>query len=121
MKLALSVNAQAENPKLDQRFGRCPYFLVVDTITQDRVFLRNPGLDSERGAGTQAAQYLVNNRVEAIISGHFGPNAYSVLEAAGIQMYSANNDKVDTILADFLAGRLPQAESQSGSRHGRHR
>jgi predicted Fe-Mo cluster-binding NifX family protein len=121
MKLALTVDGQAENPKLDQRFGRCPYFLIVDTVTQDRIFLRNPGLDSERGAGTQAAQYLINNRVEVIVSGHFGPNAYSALDAAGIQMYSANDGKVDTLLTDFQAGKLPRAEPQGGGRHGRGR
>jgi predicted Fe-Mo cluster-binding NifX family protein len=121
MKLALSVDGQTENPQLDHRFGRCPYFLIVDTVTQDRIFKRNPGLDSERGAGTQAAQYLVNHHVEVIISGHFGPNAYSVLDAAGIQMYSANDGKAETLLADFHAGTLVRAESQGGGRHGRPR
>jgi len=121
MKLALTVNKQADNPKLDRRFGRCSYFLVVDTETQKRAFLSNPGVDSERGAGTQAAQYLVNESVEAVISGHFGPNAYSVLDAAGIQMFAANEGQVDSLLADFHTGKLPHAVSQDGHRRGRRR
>ena len=121
MKLALTVNNQAENPILDRRFGRCPYFLIVDTETQKRTFLSNPGLVSERGAGTQAAQYLVNENVEVIICGDFGPNAYSVLDAAGIQMYTASEGKVDSIIADFHTGKLRRALSHSGHGHGRRR
>ena len=122
MKLAFTVNTQDDNPNLERRFGRCKYFLIVDTETQSRSLLSNPGLDSAHGAGTQAAQYLVEENVGAVIGGDFGPNAYSVLEAAGVQMYAAGDAKVDSLIADFHTGKLQRAASRSGGRgRGRRR
>ena len=62
-----------------------------------------------------------NENVEVIICGDFGPNAYSVLDASGIQMYTASEDLVDTLLADFHAGNLRRAISHSRHGHGRRR
>ncbi len=121
MKVAFSVNTQTENPNLERRFGRCPYFLVVDTETQNRTLLSNPGLDSPHGAGTQAAQFLVGENIEAVISGDIGPNAYSVLDAAGVEMYSAGEGQVDALLVDFQAGKLQRAASRGGRGRGRQR
>jgi predicted Fe-Mo cluster-binding NifX family protein len=121
MKVAFTVNTQAENPSLERRFGRCPYFLVVDTETQKRTLLSNPGLDSPHGAGTQAAQFLVGENIEAVISGDIGPNAYAVLNAAGVEMFSAGMGQVDALLADFQAGNLQHAISRGGRGRGRRR
>jgi predicted Fe-Mo cluster-binding NifX family protein len=121
MKVAFTVNTQAENPSLERRFGRCPYFLVVDTETQKRTLLSNPGLDSPHGAGTQAAQFLVGENIEAVISGDIGPNAYAVLNAAGVEMFSAGMGQVDALLADFQAGKLQHAISRGGRGRGRRR
>jgi predicted Fe-Mo cluster-binding NifX family protein len=39
------------------------------------------------GAGSLAAQYAADQHASAVISGDFGPNAFNVLQAAGIAMY----------------------------------
>lgn len=123
MKVAITVSEKGDNPYLKRRFGRCAYFLITDAETQERTFLDNPSASARGGAGTQAAQFLVERDVEAVISGDFGPNAYFVMESAGVQMFKADERQVDMVLADFRAGKLQRAMPHAGRGrgHGRRR
>jgi len=121
VKLTFTVKTQAENAKLERRFGRCPYFLIIDTESGKRTILENPALDSPHGAGTQAAQFLIENNVGVVVSGDFGPNAYSVLDAAGVQIYTADEGPVEKLFADYQDGNLQRATPHAGRGHGRRR
>jgi len=119
MKLAITVNTPQIEAPFERRFGRCAYFLVVDTETRGWESFGNPAAEASGGAGTQAAQFLANQGVEAVVSGDFGPNAFTALEAAGIQMYSAQKGQAEALLDDFLAKRLERVTGSTGpQRHG---
>jgi predicted Fe-Mo cluster-binding NifX family protein len=119
MKLAITVDVPRIEARFERRFGRCAYFLVIDTETRVWESFRNPAADASGGAGTQAAQFLSSQGVETIISGDFGPNAFTALEAAGIQMYSAQKGQAEALLDDFLAKRLKKVTGSTGpQRHG---
>jgi len=87
MKLIITTASSSIDAAFDQRFGRCAYFLVIDSETMHWEAFPNPGIDAPGGAGTRAAQFAVDKQVSAVISGNFGPNASSALNAAGISMY----------------------------------
>ena len=89
MKLAITSSSTEFDAPLEARFGRCIYFIIVDSGTREFRALPNPAADSQHGAGTQAAQFIANQGVGAVISGSFGPNAFSVLESAGVKMSPA--------------------------------
>ena len=76
---------------MDPRFGRGAYFLIVDPDTMEWYAVQNPALSASGGAGIQAAQYMIDQKCDAVISGEFGPNAYHVLNAAGIATYSSGD------------------------------
>ena len=119
MKLAISTASPQLNAPLDARFGRCMYFIIIETTTRDWDALPNPAASAGGGAGTQAVQFLANQGVGAVVGPHFGPNAFTALEAAGIQIYSADNGQADELLEDFKAGRLEQVtEAGESGRHG---
>ena len=119
MKLAISTASPQLNAPLDARFGRCMYFIIIETTTRDWDALPNPAASAGGGAGTQAVQFLANQGVGAVVGPHFGPNAFTALEAAGIQIYSANNGQADELLEDFLAGRLEKVtQAGESGRHG---
>jgi predicted Fe-Mo cluster-binding NifX family protein len=86
MILLISVQQADMNSPVDDRFGRAAWFLRVNSDTLDWQALENPGSNNRGGAGVSAAQFAVNQQVEAVISGDFGPNAVAALQAAGIQM-----------------------------------
>ncbi len=87
MKIMLSTISTNLDSAIDPRFGRGAYLMVVDTDTLEAKAHINPGVNAQGGAGIQAAQFAANQKVKAVISGDFGPNAFDALNAAGIPMY----------------------------------
>jgi predicted Fe-Mo cluster-binding NifX family protein len=122
MKIAISSNKGKFSKPFSDRFGRCDYFVIVDSGTRAWEAKRNPAATSRSGAGAQVVQFLSDNGVQAVISGRFGPNAHSALEAAGIQAYQARNGTPEELIDQFLAGELKQIHAPTGpERHRRGR
>jgi len=88
MKLAISAGGQGLDARVDDRFGRCPYFVIVDTESMNAESVANPGEGATGGAGIMAAQALAEREVKAVLTGHIGPNAYEVLSGAGIRVFT---------------------------------
>jgi predicted Fe-Mo cluster-binding NifX family protein len=111
MKIAISACSDSLEAQAHTLFGRCDYFVIVDTETGERSSVKNTSAEAATGAGTAAAQDLFNAGVQAVISGQIGPNAYEVLKAAGIIMYSAPAGiSVQEAVEKFKAGVLPKNE-----------
>ncbi len=121
MKIAITAKSPDLNGAFEPRFGRCAYFIFVDTETKDRQAAENPARETRGGAGTRAAQFIANQDAEAAISGRFGPNAHAALQAAGIKMYQAQGGSLASIVDDFQSGELKQVTSPSGFGRGRER
>jgi predicted Fe-Mo cluster-binding NifX family protein len=114
MKIAISSRDGQYNKGFSDRFGRCNYFVIVDSETRSWDALPNPAASTRGGAGTQVVQFLADNGVEAIISGRFGPNAYFALGAAGIQAYRASSGTPEELVDKLIAGELDQASESPG-------
>lgn len=123
MKVAISVTAPEHDAKLDARFGRAKAFVVVDTETDEWQGYANPATDATGGAGIQAAEFVIEKGAEAAISGAFGPKAYDVLSAAGVDMYRAATGTAAELVQKLKEGTLESVESPSGrgGRRGRGR
>lgn len=106
MKIAVSSTAPGAEAQVSPIFGRCNCFVVVDTETQAVASLANPALGASGGAGIQSAQYIVQQGVQAVISGNVGPNAMLVLNAAGVDVYAATGGTVAEVVAALQAGQL---------------
>ena len=122
MKVLITAAAPELDAAVDPRFGRGAYFVVVDVDTMTWQAEANTGVNASGGAGTQAAQFVVKNEVGAVISGDFGPNAFTALNAAGVPMYLLGESKtVRAAAAAFKAGTLQQvgAATQAGHHGGR--
>ena len=96
------------------RFGRCAYFLMVEEGQENWEKITNPAVNAQGGAGTQVVQFLVNQGVDAVISGRYGPNAYEALEAGGITAYLANSGTPRELLEQVQDGSLKKASGPSG-------
>ena len=86
MKVAITSNGNSLESKLDQRFGRCGYFIIYDTETKGIEFLPNPNKDAQEGAGPASALLVSLGKVQKIISGEFGIKIKSLLDSLKIQM-----------------------------------
>jgi predicted Fe-Mo cluster-binding NifX family protein len=120
MKVVVTATSPALDSAIDPRFGRAAYFIVVDVIDREWQAYPNPGAGASGGAGTQAAQYIATQGVQAAISGDFGPNAYSALKAAGITMYLLGpSQTVKEAVEHFFAGQLTQVGAPTAAGHHR--
>ena len=71
----------------------------------------NPGVDASGGAGIQAAQYVTDSAVDALITGRVGPKAMDVLRAAGLPVYLFAGGSVRQAVEAFREGKLPLAQA----------
>ncbi|MFC1542983.1 NifB/NifX family molybdenum-iron cluster-binding protein [Candidatus Neomarinimicrobiota bacterium] len=111
MKIAISSAGQRFESDIDPRFGRCKYFIVVDTDTKKFEAFPNENAEAMGGAGIKAAQFVADLDVEAVLSGNIGPNAFDVLNAAGIQILTSAGGTVSDAVRDFNEGKLKRTEA----------
>lgn len=103
---------------MDQRFGRARYLLIVDLPERTFQVVENRGAaGAAQGAGVQAAQLVIDNQAEAVISGHCGPKAFRALAAAGVRVYLASEGTVAEVLDRLEAGQLAAASAADVNGH----
>ncbi|MEW6244667.1 MAG: NifB/NifX family molybdenum-iron cluster-binding protein [Bacillota bacterium] len=117
MKLAVCARAEGPDAPVDDRFGRCPYFVITDLESGEVKSLLNDGVGASGGAGPQAASLLSENGVDAVVVGNIGPNAVRVLEASGIRVYSGLKDTVKETVEKYKKGELTSVSNPSVPSH----
>ncbi len=117
MKICISSTGNDLNAKVDPRFGRCQIFLFVDIDTLEIEAVPNPAATAGGGAGTKAAQLVADKRVEAVLTGNVGPNAYTALEAAGIKIYTGMSGICQDALDSFKQGKVSSVEGPTVESH----
>lgn len=93
---------------MDPRFGRCPYYIIVDTDTMAFEVVSNTANSSAHGAGVQAARLVASKGVKAVLTGNVGPNAYGALSASSIQVVSGVTGSVMDAVERFKRGELKE-------------
>ena len=121
MKIAVSSEGPGIDSQMDQRFGRCPYFVLVDTDTMEFESVENEGAMASGGAGTSTGMAIAKKGIKAVLTGNCGPKAYSVLNAAGIEVYTGISGTVKSAVEQYKNGGLtgnggPNVPSHSGNK-----
>lgn len=88
MRIAISASGKDANAQLDPRFGRCAFFAIYDNEKKEWSFLPNRGSIEGSGAGIKAAQSLLEQNVDVILTGNLGPNASRIIGASGTKVYA---------------------------------
>jgi predicted Fe-Mo cluster-binding NifX family protein len=115
MKIAVTSSGAALDADVDPRFGRCPYYLVVDTESMAFDALENPNAALARGAGIQSAQLLSEKGVRYVLTGDCGPNARDTLTAAEIGVILNCEGTAAHVIERFKAGTLDRSTATSAS------
>lgn len=118
MKIVVSSYGKEKTSNVDSRFGRCQYFQVYDSETKEISIEENSGMTSAQGAGISAAQQVVDNQVEAVITGFAGPNAYRILVGSDIKIYSSVEQPVEKAIEEYLNGNLKELSAAGAAHRG---
>ena len=110
MKLVFPSDGNSIESNVDQRFGRCAYFVSYDTKTKESTAVSNAqNYQAVQGAGIQAATHVVNMKADVCICGHCGPKAFKVFNTAGVKVIVSVNGSIKDAIAKFEAGELDYA------------
>ncbi len=92
MKTVITSAGDDLNSSFDLRFGRTSWFCFYNEETGEVSFSKNKYVNAHSGAGTKAAEQMVEFGVNKVISGDFGPKAKSLLDKFNIQMVIIQDD-----------------------------
>ena len=119
MKICITAEGDNLDVQIDQRFGRCQYFIFVDTDTLEFEAVANPNLSGMGGVGIQSGQFVAERKAEVVLTGHVGPKAAETLQAAGINVVVDVSGNVKEVVEKYKDGELkasdgPNVEEKSG-------
>lgn len=118
MKIAVSASGPDLEAQVDSRFGRAPYFILVDPETLELKPVPNrPNLQAAQGAGIQAAALVARHRPAAVLTGHCGPKAFQTLAAAGIDVVVGVEGTVREAVQCYKAGKFKSASRPDVAGH----
>ena len=117
MKIGIPASSDSLEANVDPRFGRCPYFLIVNPDSMDFSVIPNDSTNAAHGAGIQAAQTIANMGVDVVITGNVGPNAFNVLFATGIKILTGASGSIREAIEKFKTGQLKEVKNPNVGGH----
>lgn len=102
MKIAVSATGGSISAQMDERFGRCAYFVIVDSETMKFTAFANPASELSGGSGPAAVREITKQDVQVILTGSVGGNAQRALEAADIKIVTGFTGTVKEAVEKYL-------------------
>jgi predicted Fe-Mo cluster-binding NifX family protein len=119
MRICITSQGESLDSSIDQRFGRCRYFVFFDTDSGDFQARLNPNAEFQGGAGIQSGQLMAAERVGAVLTGNIGPNAHQVLSASGISIFTGVCGTVKDAIEGYKSGKYkPCGSPTTGAKSG---
>lgn len=87
MKLAIPVEENSMDSKINLSLGRANYFLIYDLKSNRVDYMENTGRDNKSGAGIEAGQLIVDSGAEILLAPKCGQKLARILEKAEFKIY----------------------------------
>lgn len=100
MKIIITSSGNSVEAIFDRRFGRAAWFCIYEEGTEKLEFIENEHVNANNGAGTKAAEKMIELGAGKIISGDFGPKAKELLDKFNIQLIMM--DENDARIVDII-------------------
>ena len=116
--IAFTTSGSSLGAELDPRFGRAQRFLLYNLEDQKISIIENDqSRHATQGAGIQAAEIIVRAGADTLVTGHCGPKAFRVLDAAGVTVYNCSAATVQDALSGLQNGTLQSARTADVEGH----
>ncbi|MEA2082074.1 MAG: NifB/NifX family molybdenum-iron cluster-binding protein [Elusimicrobiota bacterium] len=117
MKVCVTSLGQNLSDNVDPKFGRCAYFIIVDTDSMEFKAEENSAVTFSGGAGPAAVSQIAGFGAEVLLTGAVGPNAFRALSAAGIKVVTGAKGSVREAIEDFKKGNASFTDSATAESH----
>jgi len=118
MKIAVTSKGDNLDSEVDPRFGRAAYIIIVDTDTLKFEALDNSvNVNSFKGAGIQAGAMVAGKKVDALLTGFCGPNAFKTLNAANVKVGNNVTGTVKEAVQAFKDGKVTFGDEANTDGH----
>ncbi len=117
MKIAISSSGKDLDSQVDPRFGRCAYFIIVETDDMSFEAFDNESIALGGGAGIQSAQFVASKGVVVVITGNCGPNAVQALSAASLEIYLGQSGTVKESIEKYMKGNMKSTSKPNVADH----
>lgn len=118
MKIAISAKGKITDDSFDTRFGRCEYFQIYDTEVKATKIVNNKVIEASGGAGIAAANLLIDESVDVVITGSLGPNAFEIIENAEIKAYKCDSTSIAVAIDKYNNNELEEIIISGKAHHG---
>ena len=121
MKICVATTQGGLDDQVCPVFGRCPTFTFVDVEEKEIKnveVIPNEFAGAAGGAGIQAAQLVVNKEANAVIAGNYGPNAFPILNQAGVDVVSVQGISVKDAVTKYLTEELKPIAQPTAPKFG---
>jgi predicted Fe-Mo cluster-binding NifX family protein len=117
MKIAVTSTGPTLDDPIDPRFGRCAYFVIVETNDMSFEAFNNESIALGGGAGIQSAQFVASKKIDAVITGNCGPKALQTLSAAEIQIFLGQSGTARTVIERYKRGDIKSTDTPNVTDH----
>jgi predicted Fe-Mo cluster-binding NifX family protein len=117
MKICVTAIADNLDAQVDPRFGRCQYFVIVESETMKFEAIPNLSQNAPSGAGIQAAQTVMSKDAKVVLTGNVGPNAFQALSSAGIKIVTGASGTVREVIERYKRGELKETSTPTVRGH----
>ncbi|MFW6266585.1 MAG: NifB/NifX family molybdenum-iron cluster-binding protein [Halanaerobiales bacterium] len=105
--------------ELNPRFGRTPYFAVVDLEEESLEFIKNSAQNAASGAGVEAAQLVADQKADIMFTPNIGPKAFSGLQSLNLEIYMAKGT-IEKAVKDYKNDELKKVSKPTNRAYHDH-
>jgi predicted Fe-Mo cluster-binding NifX family protein len=119
MKAAITSLGTELDSRIDERFGRARYFVIVDTDSNEILDIID-NVDNQHathGAGVQSAQSVLDAGVDWLLTGNVGPKAFSILTQGGIKVGTGATGTIRDAVEQLKSGGFDATEGPTSQGH----
>ena len=119
MKIVVSSTGDSLDSQIDPRFGRCRFFLIIETDDMSFESFNNENIALGGGAGIQSASFVASKGAKAVLTGNCGPKAMEVFNKANVEVFTGFAGRVKDAIEKFkTGGQKPTTEATVAEKAG---
>src|SRR3989339_1876988 len=91
MKIAVPSTGKTLESFISNNLGRSPFIVIYDDQSKKYYALENPGYQVQDGSGLKAAELIIRDCADALLTIEIGQKAYSLLMKEHINVHLLNS------------------------------